>query len=62
MRPNLELNQIKNIFFYYFEKIFEEVFNKNNLSNKTLSYSDIKSLFRAIDNLYDICIEKNYNN
>ena len=33
--------------------------NKN--SNKTLSDSDIKSLFRTVDNLYDISIDNNIN-
>ena len=46
-------------FFEIFNKIFESIFKDNIISNKTLSDLDIKSLFRTIDNLYDICIENN---
>ena len=48
-------------FFDFYENIFEKVFKETPISNKTLSDSDIKSLFRTIDNLYDICIEKDLN-
>ena len=44
-------------FFGFFNDTFESVFKNNNISNETLSDSDIKSLFRTIDNIYDICIE-----
>ena len=57
MKPNLNEGNAS-VFFDYFGRIFEEVFNK--LSSNTLSISDIKSLFRTIDNLYDIYIEKNF--
>ena len=46
-------------FFNYFNIIFEEIFKNETISNKTLSDSDIKSLFRTLDNLYDIYIRKN---
>ena len=46
-----------NDLFEFFNKIFEETFENNIISDKTLSDLDIKSLFRTIDNLYDICIE-----
>ena len=57
MKPILNENSI-NKFFDYFSQIFDKVFTK--ISYNTLSKSDIKSLFRTIDNLYDICIEKNF--
>lgn len=50
-----------NNFFDLYDKIFEEVFKYDPISNKTLSDSDIKSLFRTIDNLYDISIKKDLN-
>lgn len=49
-------------FFNSFSLLFENIFTKDNISNKTLSNEDIKSLFRTIDNLYDIIIEKNITN
>ena len=50
-----------NIFFNYFNITFEKVFNNNTLSNKTLSESDIKSLFRTLDNFYDALIGSTNN-
>jgi hypothetical protein len=44
-------------FFGFFNETFESVFKNNNISNETLSDLDIKSLFRTIDNIYDICID-----
>ena len=48
--------------FNSFSMLFENIFTNDNISNKTLSDDDIKSLFRTIDNLYDIIIDKNINN
>ena len=45
--------------FNSFSLLFENIFINDNISNKTLSDDDIKSLFRTIDNLYDIIIDKN---
>jgi hypothetical protein len=53
------LNNNYDKIFNYFNKIFEEVFNDAKLSNQTLSESDIKSLFRTLDNFYDILIKDN---
>ena len=58
MKNNLNKENI-NIFFGFFETIFNKAFE--NISNKTFNDSDIKSLFRTVDNLYDICIAKNIN-
>ena len=60
IKENISENNI-GIFFNLFNNIFNQVFKEDNLSSKTLSESDIKSFFRTIDNLYDICIEKNLN-
>lgn len=46
-------------FFNYFDEIFKKVFHNNIISNKTLSSSDIKSLFRTLDNLYDTVVRIN---
>ena len=51
---NLLTEKNFSLFFNFTKNIFEN----NNLSNKSLSESDIKSLFRTFDNLYDISIEK----
>ena len=48
--------------FNSFSMLFKNIFTNDNISNKTLSDDDIKSLFRTIDNLYDIIIDKNINN
>ena len=42
--------------FKYFDLVFKEVFDKEKLSKQTLSESDIKSLFRTLDNFYDTLI------
>ena len=56
----LEKDKNKIEFFVeFFQNIFNKIFENNYISNNTLSENDIKSLFRTIDNLYDICIEKN---
>ena len=47
--------------FNSFGLLFEKIFTEDNISNKTLSDNDIKSLFRTIDNLYDIIIDRNIN-
>ena len=57
-KNRLNKNNI-NEFFGFFETIFNKAFE--NISNKTFNDSDIKSLFRTVDNLYDICIAKNIN-
>ena len=58
MKEDLNKESINHIF-DLFKSIFTEMKNKN--SNKTLSDSDIKSLFRTVDNLYDISIDNNIN-
>ena len=55
-KNNLNKEIISNNFFNYFNITFEEIFKEENLSNKTLSDSDIKSIFRTLDNLYDAVI------
>ena len=45
--------------FNSFSLVFENIFKNHKISKKALSDNDVKSLFRAIDNLYDIIIEKN---
>ena len=47
------------LFFNYTKNIFDIIFKNDSISNKTLSESDIKSLFRTIDILYEVSI---YNN
>ena len=62
---NITYSEPKNIFslMNYFLNYRKKYLNKKyNISNKTLSDDDIKSLFRTIDNLYDIIIDKNINN
>ena len=58
MKPYLNEGYINNSL-SFFEQIFKQVFISRNgiISKKTLSESDIISLFRTIDNFYDICIE-----
>ena len=48
--------------FNSFSLLFEKVFKNGIISDKALSDNDIKSLFRTIDNLYDVIIERNINN
>ena len=48
-------------FFNFTENIFNEIFRDEKFSNNSLSDSDIKSLFRTIDNLYDLSIKNNLN-
>ena len=55
----IKLNNNIDDFFEFFNKIFEYTFENNIISDKTLPDLDIKSLFRTIDNIYDICIENN---
>ena len=47
------------LFFNFTKNIFDIIFNYDDISNKTLSESDIRSLFRTVDNLYDISIDNN---
>ena len=58
IKPYLNEGYINNSL-SFFEQIFKQVFIERNgiISKNTLSDSDIISLFRTIDNFYDICIE-----
>ena len=58
MKENLNKDNINQIF-ELFKCIFTEI--KKKITNKSLSDSDIKSLFRTVDNLYDIIIDNNLN-
>ena len=48
-------------FFNFMRNIFNEIFKNESISNNSLSDSDIKSLFRTVDNLYDLSIKNNLN-
>lgn len=48
-------------FLKYFKDIFDENFIIGKITDKTFDKYDIKSLFRTLDNLYNICFEKHLN-
>ena len=55
-KHSLNKTDIEEIFFNYFNKIFKKIFINESISQNALSESDIKSLFRTLDNLYDTII------
>ena len=57
----LTKDDIDKTFFNYFNSALDKIINKEKISNKAFSDSDIKSIFRTLDNLYDIVIRINNN-